>query len=119
MVQVLLESAERRVVERHQTRLLKLRVANDQPFSAEIPDLQGEGLGDTEPGRHQQAEQRHIGVGRQRVEGTKLSGTPEQPVDLRVGVQPWWSSCLPVSEVSRGRHLVPGIVKLKLDGEVA
>jgi hypothetical protein len=44
MAQVLLESAARGLMERHQTRFLKLRVANDQPLTTEIPVLQGEGL---------------------------------------------------------------------------
>lgn len=44
MAEVLLESPERGLVERHETRLLKLRVANDQPLTTEIPDVQGEGL---------------------------------------------------------------------------
>lgn len=58
-------------------------------------------------------------MGRQGVDRTELGGDGEELVDLGLGVQPWWSSCLRVPEVPRRRHLVSGIVKMELCGELA
>jgi hypothetical protein len=55
-------------------------------------------------------------MGRQAVDRAELGGNLEELVDFRLGVQPWWSSCLPVAEIPRGRYVVPGIVEMELRG---
>jgi hypothetical protein len=105
-------------VQRDQTALAELGVADDQSLGRDVVKLKGQSLGDPQAGAREQRKERHVGLGTQRPRWTKPACGFENLADLfgREDVRNSASSGKS-SERAGWRHFVAPILSLHPQGE--
>src|SRR5260370_35619944 len=76
-------------------------------------------LRDSQPGRCQQADQRRVCLGPQRVKRRKPRGGKDQASDLVARINVWDPTHLPIAEVVRRWGFMPGVFQAKGLGKEA
>ena len=107
--QVVSEPRSCGIVQRYQTGFLELGFTNQQTVGSNVGDQQMQRLRDSQTGCCQQADQRCIGFGPQRVERWKPLGGEDKALDLVAGIDVRDATHLPIAEVVCRWRFVPGV----------
>jgi hypothetical protein len=119
MRQIALQACCCRVVQRHQTGLPELGLADKQSVARHVGDRQLQRFGDPQPGGREQCDQGRMGQRAQAALRPKPQRGLDQPIDLVRRVDVWRAAPLARAEVIDRRQLVPGILDLDMAHEAA
>jgi hypothetical protein len=118
---VLPESVQGRGMNRHQARLAKLALPNQQHprLPIDVLAVQGQSLADAEACGREQAEQRGVRPVSEAFARGKLLGRLKQLPDLLIGVEVRGFSPAPIQKEVLRRAFGPRVAGLVMDGEIA